>query len=128
MTGAKITTSSLGTVPTASNADSLGGLPAASYAIRSASVSGKGTLVPALSDGITQANVSSPTPGLTCFKGLSPAPKTVVAQLAFEATPGAEIFVQVNPTEGGCAGSQIAVATEKAGGGFQEDPFEMIVH
>jgi hypothetical protein len=144
VTGAKLKLSSIGTVPsastantagtatTANNANALGGKAASAFAastvIRSASVFGKGTLIPELSDGIAQANVSHPTTGLYCFNGLNPAPKTAVAQLAFEATNGAEIFVQVNPTLGGCAGSQIAVATEKIGVGFEDNRFEMIVH
>jgi len=135
VTGDKVKLSSLGTVPSATNAGnagSLGGLPAAAYAtvtsIRSVSVFGPGTVIPSLSDGIGQSNVSSPEKGLYCIKGLSPAPRTAVAQLAFEADFGSEIFVQVNPPFGACAGSQIAVATEKAGGGGVAEPFEMIIH
>lgn len=120
------TANSATTAGTANNANNLGGKPASAFAastiVRSASVFGKGTLIPELSDGIAQANVSHPNTGLYCFNGLNPAPKTAVAALAFEATNESEIFVQVNPTLGGCAGSQIAVATEKKGGRLRRQP------
>lgn len=127
VTGAKINLGSLGVVPTANNANSLGGKPASAYAIRSASVFGKGTLIAELSDGIAQANVSHPNTGVYCFNGLSPAPKTAVAQLAYEADFGAQIYVQVNPKVNSCIGSQIGVATENSKG-FVDEPFELIVH
>jgi hypothetical protein len=125
VTGAKVKLSTLGTVP---DSRSLGGLPAAKYAIRSAVVLGKGTIVAAHSDGVKQANVTHPNTGLYCFKGLSPAPRTAVAQLYFEADFKSEIFVAVKPTEGGCKGAQAAVATEKSGGGFVDEPFAVIIH
>ncbi len=124
VTGAKIKTSSLGTVP---NASSLGGLPASSYAIRSAVILGKGQIL-GQAEGIAESNISVPNAGLVCISGLNPAPKTAVASLAFEASTGAEVFVAINPTLGGCAGKQVAIATEKAGGGFQANPFAVIIH
>jgi hypothetical protein len=118
LVGAKVNLGTLGTVPTAQTANT---------AADANALQGEAASAFAPSTVIRSASVFGNT-GLYCFGGLNPAPRTAVAQLAFEAINESEIFVQVNPTVGGCAGSQIAVATEKKGGGFIDDPFEMIVH
>jgi hypothetical protein len=123
VTGAKIKTSSLGTVP---NASSLGGLPASSYAIRSAVILGDGKIFSNQADGIAQSNITLANPGLICISGLNPAPKTAVASLAFESFDD-WVFVAVNPSEGPCAGKQVAIATESEVG-FRADPVAVIIH
>jgi hypothetical protein len=112
---------------TATTASTLAGQPPSAFAIRSAAFTEEGEVIPSQSDGITQGNVTSPTPGLVCISGLNPAPKTAVASLNFESFFDF-IFVQVNPTEGGCAGKQVAIATEEEGVGFQPNPFSVIIH
>ncbi|HVO54460.1 MAG TPA: hypothetical protein VMT37_08610 [Solirubrobacterales bacterium] len=133
VTRGKIKMSTLGTVPDSAK---LGGLPASSYSIRSAVILANGAIASGQADGIAQENVSVATPGLICIAGLDPAPRTAVASLAFNAFNGDDVFVAVNPTVGGCAGKQVAIATERPvgittvepGGVFRADPVAVIVH
>jgi hypothetical protein len=117
--------STLGTVP---DSAALGGLPASSYAIRSAVILANGTIASGQADGIAQSNVSVATPGLVCIDGLDPAPRTAVASLAFGGFLGDGVFVAVNPTTGDPAGKQVAIATEGTKVGFRADPVAVIVH
>jgi len=122
--------------PGLSVADSakLGGQAASFYApattLRTALVAQDGTVNPAFSDGVSQGNVTTgnpPTPGLYCFNGLSPAPRTVVAS---HAGGTADIHVQVSmaPSGGNCAGSQFDVATLTGANALDPEPFTVFIH
>lgn len=93
--------------------------------VRSAMLVSSGQIDSGQAVGIAQNNISSPKPGLYCFKGLTPPPKTAMAQLAFDADPDINVFVKINPTEGECKGSQAAVATENAKG-FVPEPIAVM--
>jgi hypothetical protein len=113
-------------VANAANADKLGGLSASSYSLRTATVAANGTVDAAKSDGISQANVSAPVPGVYCFDGLNPAPRTVVASHA-----GGQATVQTQtqmPGQGSCAGKQFSVATVNDANGLVPDVFTVFVH
>lgn len=113
------------------NAAKLGGQPASSYAasttLRTALVAANGTVDAAHSDGVSQANVTQPTPGVYCFNGLSPVPRSVVAS---HAGGTADIFVQIEnaPTAGVCAGSQFDVATLDSANNLDAEPFSVFIH
>jgi len=113
------------------NAASLGGQPASAYALgtslRTATVAADGTVDAAHSDGVSQGNVTDPVPGIYCFNGLSPAPRSVVAS---HAGGTADIFVQVQyaPTGGACAGSQFDVATLTGANALDPEPFSVFIH
>ncbi len=114
--------------PGLSVADSakLGGLPASSYSLRTATVAGNGALDAAHSDGVTQANVTEPVSGVYCFDGLSPAPRTVVASHA-----GGQATVQTQtqmPGQGQCTGKQFSVATVNDANGLVPDTFTVFIH
>ena len=114
-------------VANAKNAASLGGQPASSYALRTATVAADGTVDAAHSDGVSQGNVTDPVPGIYCFNGLSPAPRSVVAS---HAGGTADIFVQIQyePTGGACAGSQFDVATLTGANALDPEPFSVFIH
>jgi hypothetical protein len=118
-------------VANATNAASLGGQPASSYALgttlRTATVAADGTVDAAHSDGVSQGNVTDPVPGIYCFNGLSPAPRSVAAS---HAGGTADIFVQIQyaPTGGACAGSQFDVATLTGANALDPEPFTVFIH
>ena len=64
----------------AENAENLGGDPASAYlkttGVRFVKIGSTGTIDAALSKGVTQANVSSPSTGRYCIDGLDPAPRS----------------------------------------------------
>jgi hypothetical protein len=115
----------------ATNASQLGGQPASFYApaatLRTATVGANGTVDAAHSDGVAQANVTTPTAGVYCFNGLSPAPRSVVAS---HAGGTADIFVQIQyaPTGGVCAGSQFDIATLTGANNLDAEPFTVFIH
>jgi hypothetical protein len=115
----------------AQNAANLGGQPASSYApattLRTATVAADGTVDAAHSDGVSQANVTDPVPGIYCFNGLGPAPRSVVAS---HAGGTADIFVQIqyDPPSGACAGSQFDIATLTGANALDPEPFSVFIH
>jgi hypothetical protein len=115
----------------AANAEKLGGQPASSYApattLRTALVDANGTVDGAHSDGVSQANVTQPTPGVYCFNGLSPAPRTAVASHA-GGTANISIQIQIAPTAGVCAGSQFDVATVTDANALFPEAFTVFIH
>jgi hypothetical protein len=115
----------------ATNANNLGGQPASFYApattLRTALVDANGTVDGAHSDGVSQANVTQPVPGVYCFNGLSPAPRTVVASHA-GGTANISVQIQIAPTGGVCAGSQFDVATLTAANNLDPEPFTVFIH
>ncbi len=138
ITGSKINLSSLGAVPSATNAtnagnaNTLGGQPASAFpaasVIRSATVEENGTVVASKSDGISQANVTHPAEGFYCVSGLSPAPKTAVAQAAFGSRGEIGVYVETNPeSTGECGHKQVAISTYE-GGVSTNAAFALIVH
>jgi hypothetical protein len=115
------------------NADKLGGQPASFYApattLRTALIAANGTVDPAHSDGVSQANVTaagSPA-AVYCFNGLNPAPRSVVASVA-----GGQATVQTQtqyaPTAGVCAGSQFDVATVTDSNALFPEAFTVFIH
>lgn len=118
-------------VANAANADKLGGQSASSFApantLRTATVAADGTVDAAHSDGVNQANVTDPVPGLYCFNGLSPAPRSVVASVA-GGTAGIQTQTLYAPNAGGCAGSQFSVATLDDANNLVADAFTVFIH
>ena len=118
----------------ATNANQLGGQPASFYApaatLRTATVAANGTVDTAHSDGVSQANVTTgtpATPGLYCFNGLSPAPRSVVASHT-GGTADISIQIQYDPTVGPCTGSQFSVATLLENNNLDAEPFTVFIH
>jgi hypothetical protein len=118
--------------PGLSVADSakLGGLPASSYSLRTATVAGNGTVDAAHSDGVSQSNVSRAAAGLYCIRGLSPAPRSIVSSLEEGGTAIAGIHVEarIAPTSGLCNGSQADVAINDDSNSFHDRAFSVFLH
>jgi hypothetical protein len=109
------------------NADKLGGQPASSYTLRTALVAANGVVDGAHSDGVSQANVTVGTPGVYCFNGLSPAPRSVVASIA-GGVAGIQTQVVYAPSTGVCNGSQFSVGTVNDGNSLVPDQFTVFIH
>jgi hypothetical protein len=109
------------------NADKLGGQPASSYTLRTALVAANGTVDASHSDGVSQANVTVGTPGVYCFNGLSPAPRSVVASIA-GGTAGIQTQVAYAPSTGVCSGSQFSVGTVNDANSLVADAFTVFIH
>jgi len=139
VTGAKVQVSSLGTVPSASSAnsathaadaDALGGQPASAYAkpdlVRSATVGEKG-FIPSLSSGISSSQYVQPGQGYYCFRKLSPPPVTAVASvltLDQGAEQGATAATKVDPSNAEC---QVEVDTYDSNNFDENEPFSVII-
>lgn len=101
---------------TAENAFKLNGMESGAFApattvVRHAVIWGPGN-VSWDAHGVTQANVSNPSPGVICVNGLNPAPQMATATFLSGAGPGSEIFVRMSPPgDEQCAGQQIGVLT-----------------
>ena len=118
--------------PGLSVADSarLGGLPASSYSLRTATIAGNGTVDAAHSDGVGQGNVSRVAAGLYCISGLSPAPRSIVGSLEEGGTAIAGIHVEarIAPGSGLCNGSQADVAINDDSNSFHDRAFTIFLH
>ena len=99
----------------AENAENLGGDPASAYlkttGVRFVKIGSTGTIDGALSKGVTQANVSSPSTGRYCIDGLDPAPRSAQVTIDYAGPYEATEYVQINPTGAFCAGTQVYIAT-----------------
>lgn len=139
ITGAKIELSSLGTVPSATNAtsaataakatnaDALGGQPASAFArssvVRSATVDATG-VVAGESEGITSKNFVHYGEGLYCLKGLDPAPRTAVASVHISAEQGSTAATAIGGPNPEC---QVTIFTYSKAGTDASRPFSVIV-
>jgi hypothetical protein len=128
VTGDKVVEGSLDSpVP---DSDKLGGQAASFYApatiLRTATIAANGTLDPAHSDGVSQANVSKPITGLYCIGGLSPAPRTAVATLTDGSAPATRLVISYDPG-GQCAGNQISVAPNDAANNILDKSFSIFI-
>jgi hypothetical protein len=120
---------------TAANATNLNGQSASAFAssasaVRYVTVLGDGTIVPAETKGVTQANVTHPGTGIYCVNGLSPAPNAVSISRVFSGGFARQQFAQINPTVTQvCAGLQIGVATysDANGNTFTNDKFMLTI-
>ena len=114
----------------AKDANNLGGQPASFYApattLRTGLINANGTVDAAHSDGVSSANVTSPAPGIYCFNGLSPAPRSVVASIA-GGTAGIQTQVAYAPA-GLCTGSQFSVGTFNDANSAIADAFTVFIH
>jgi hypothetical protein len=133
VTGAKVKLQSLGTVPSASNANALGGSPASAFApstvVRSVTIEPDGSVDASRSDGVSQANVTHPGVGQYCIDGLAPAPQAAVAQVLFGANFGDEAITRTRPGENQvCNGKQVGIQVVTKTPAPVNDPLVVILH
>jgi len=149
LTGSDINESRLGEVPRAANAanaakatdantldgkDSTAFGPRAYARINGAAATGGDTVNDALSQGIADANVVHPQPGVYCFVGLGFTPKNLVATIDVNDSPGGAGNVDTiythTTTFTGCTGvvneTQAAVRTRNNGAVANRSFFVMI--
>jgi len=99
---------------TVGNAQALGGQPASAYVsssgVRLVRINSNGTIDPAQSKGVTQANVTLEGTSNYCISGLDPAPINAQASIDFAAPFQAQVFVEI-PGTNVCIGKQVAIRT-----------------
>ena len=99
---------------TVGNANALGGQPASAFVnsngVRLVKINSAGTIDPAQSKGVTQANVTTEGVGSYCIDGLNPAPINAQAAIDFAAPFKAQVFVQI-PGINACVGKQVSIRT-----------------
>lgn len=110
--GAKVNEDTLGTVPSANNANNLGGKPASEFGPRGfAEVLGDNVIGTKPSLNITSANVDSPVGGVVCFSGLPFEPRGAVATVRYDNLDDDEIVHTQLGAVGPCpAGTQLSAS------------------
>lgn len=129
VTGAKVNEATLGEVPNAANAQKLGGLPPSAFTPRAfAEVVGGNVVATKPSLNITDAQVSSPSAGITCFSGLDFEVRGAVATARYDNIDDDEIVhVQVGTVAPCPAGTQLSASTFDPGNpGLEGEGFTIL--